>query len=116
MAQKSAVPQDWVDRLAAMKRFSSAVELAEVYPPAHKVQRGTMEIWHYPLGVAGGMLYSIHVALSGEGAPQAYMHMEPSIHAHGTERGTGYLSQTPSVVAFLVAATRLFDLTKPPTI
>jgi len=78
MAQKSAVPQDWVDRLAALKRFSSAAELAEAYPPTHKVQRGTMEIWHYPLGVAGGMLYRIHVALAGEGAPQAYMHMEPS--------------------------------------
>jgi len=37
-----------------------------------------MEIWHYPLGVAGAMLYSIHVALAGEGAPQVYMHMEPS--------------------------------------
>src|SRR5260370_30587119 len=70
--------REWVDRLAAMKRFCSAAELAEMYPPAHKVQRGTMEIWHYPLGVAGEILYSIHVALAGEGALQVYMRMEPS--------------------------------------
>ena len=37
-----------------------------------------MEIWHYPLGVLAGTLYSIHVAVSANAAPMAYMHMEPS--------------------------------------
>jgi len=37
-----------------------------------------MEIWHYPLGIAGETLYSIHVAVDGDNAPMAYMHLEPT--------------------------------------
>ena len=78
MSQKSPVPSEWVERLAAFKRFTSAAELAESHAPAHKIQSPGMEIWHYPLGANGGMLYAIHVAVSPGHAPMAYMHMEPT--------------------------------------
>jgi hypothetical protein len=35
-----------------------------------------MEIWHFPLGIAAGTLYSIHVAVMGDRQPQVYMHVE----------------------------------------
>ena len=78
MTQESPIPRDWLELVATMKSFSSAADLAEHYPPDHRVQQGGMEIWHYPLGVAGGTRYSIHVALAGEDAPQVYMHMVPT--------------------------------------
>lgn len=78
MAKKTSVPTEWVRRLAAFREFSSANKLAETHPPSHKAVSGGIEIWHYPLGVAGGTLYSIHVAVSGTDVPMAYMHMEPS--------------------------------------
>jgi hypothetical protein len=69
-----------------MKNHKSAAELARVHgAPAHKVQHGEIEIWHYPLGVSGGTLYSIHVAVLGDDASQVYMFMEPS-SAPDTER------------------------------
>ena len=78
MPQKSSVPSEWVERLIAFKAFASADELSTAHPPAHKMSTGGVEIWHYPLGVSGGTLYSIHVTVSGDGIPMAYMHMEPS--------------------------------------
>jgi hypothetical protein len=82
MSQKSAIPSAWVERLAAFKRFATAAELAQAHPPAHKTRSGGTEIWHYPLGVTGGTLFAIHVAVADAGAdapaPMAYMHMEPT--------------------------------------
>jgi hypothetical protein len=61
-----------------MKAISNAAELVLAHgAPPHKVQHGGIEIWHYPLGVVAGMLYSIHVAVEGDNASQVYMHMEP---------------------------------------
>jgi hypothetical protein len=78
MPQKSPVPSEWIERVNAFKAFASSSELAAVHPPPHKMTSGGMEIWHYPLGVVAGTLYSVHVAVSGNDAPMAYMHMEPS--------------------------------------
>jgi hypothetical protein len=79
MAQKSDVAEEWIRQLEAMKRFHSAAALAKEYgPPPHKVRQGELEIWHYPLGVLGGMLYSVHIAVEGDEASQTYMAMEPS--------------------------------------
>lgn len=62
-----------------MQRCGSTAELVGSYgEPAHKVAEPGMQIWHYPLGIAKGTLYSVHVAVTGESAPMAYMHMEPS--------------------------------------
>jgi len=79
MPKKHAIPKEWTDRLEAMRQFRTAAELALAHgPPPHKQRHEDMEIWHYPLGVTNGMLYSIHVAVFGEDASQIYMHMEPS--------------------------------------
>jgi hypothetical protein len=78
MWRKQSIPSEWVDRLVAFKAFASAEELARTHPPAHKLSSDGMEIWHYPLGVLAGTLYAIHVAVSSDGAPMAYIHMEPS--------------------------------------
>ena len=78
MPQKSSLPSEWVERLTAFKAFSSAAELEKLHPPPHKMASGGTEIWHYPLGVIAGTLYSIHIAVAGNDAPMAYMHMEPS--------------------------------------
>ena len=79
MPKQPSVPPEWIHRLEAMKRFRSAGELArECGLPPHKVQEDAMEIWHYPLGMAGGTLYGIHVAVVGDEAVQTYMFMEPS--------------------------------------
>ena len=48
-----------------------------VCQPAHKVQTGDLEILHYPLGIAGGVLYGIHAVNSQGAVSQIYMHMEP---------------------------------------
>lgn len=78
MPQEPTIPREWVERLNAFKAFSSAADLAKAHPPPHKSASGGMEIWHYPLGVAAGTLYSIHVSVSGDGAPMAYMYTEPT--------------------------------------
>jgi hypothetical protein len=78
MPQQPSVPQEWVERLNAFQAFTSAAELEKSHPPPHRIAAGEMEIWHYPLGVLAGTLYSIHVAVSANAAPMAYMHMKPS--------------------------------------
>jgi hypothetical protein len=67
----------WTRRLKAMKRCSTAKKLlAKHGQPAHKVKDAGVEIWHYPLGIAGGALYSIHVAIEEDAPPMAYMALE----------------------------------------
>jgi hypothetical protein len=78
MAKAPPLPTEWFDRLAAIKRIPTTDELAKKFPPPHKSQRGGTQVWHYPLGVASGTLYSIHVSPSADGKFQAYMHMEPT--------------------------------------
>lgn len=44
----------------------------------HKVPQKGFEIWHYPLGVEKGMLYSIHVSVWPNGPRRAYLFFEPT--------------------------------------
>jgi hypothetical protein len=84
--QPPLLPREWIERVNAFKAFASPCELAAAHPPPHKMASGEMEIWHYPLGVVAGAVYSIHVAVSGDDAPIAYMHMEPTA-APDTQNG-----------------------------
>src|SRR5215469_14865023 len=71
--------QAWQRRLQEMKACKSVTELVRQHgEPSHKVPQDGFEIWHYPLGVASGMLYSIHVSVWPNQSSQIYMHMEPT--------------------------------------
>ena len=62
-----------------MKRCRTLAELVAGHgEPAHKLRDPALEIWHYPLGIAGGTLYGIHVAVRGEEVPMAYIALEPT--------------------------------------
>jgi hypothetical protein len=69
----------WRQRLQAVKSCHSTDEVVRTLgSPDRKVPERGREIWHYPLGVVGGSLYSIHV-VAGEGAlNEAYMHATPA--------------------------------------
>jgi hypothetical protein len=72
-------PQQWCARLEKMKRCRTVSELVGQFgQPAHRVQAGDMEILHYPLGITGGLLYTIHAVNSSGALSQVYMHMEPA--------------------------------------
>lgn len=82
MAAKSSNVEKWSSLLEEMKRCQSAEELARVHgQPAHKLQHGEIEIWHYPLGVDDGSLYTIHAAVAGDQLKQLYLHLEPTAQA-----------------------------------
>ena len=53
----------WQRRLQQMKECKSIAELVRQHGEPHKIPQAGFEIWHYPLGVAGGTLYSIHVSV-----------------------------------------------------
>lgn len=79
MAKQPRELADWINRLEAMKRCSTTTELLGRHgEPAHRLKDSGVEIWHYPLGVADGSLYAIHVAVGSDGVPMAYMHLEPT--------------------------------------
>jgi hypothetical protein len=84
------MPEDmtpWTRRLEGMKSCRTTAELVKNHgAPAHKVQHGAMEIWHYPLGIVNGTLYSIHVAVAGTEAAQVYMHLEPTSEGRADRR------------------------------
>ena len=70
--------ETWSRRLVAMQGCKSIADLVERYgEPHHKVRQDGFEIWHYPLGVTGGMLYSVHVSVWPDKF-QAYMFFEPT--------------------------------------
>lgn len=70
--------QRWTRHLIEIKGCKSVAELVRKYgEPPHKVPEDGFEIWHYPLGVASGTLYSIHVSVWPDRPFQAYMYMEP---------------------------------------
>jgi hypothetical protein len=71
--------QIWARRLEQMKACQTTADLIARYgEPHHKVQQDGFEIWHYPLGVASGMLYSIHVSAWPDRPPQTYLFFEPT--------------------------------------
>jgi hypothetical protein len=72
-------PQHWCVRLEKMKRCRTMSELVDQFgQPAHRVQVDNVEILHYPLGITGGFLYTIHAVNSSGDLSQIYMHMEPA--------------------------------------
>ena len=82
MAAKSSNVEKWSRLLEEMKRCKSAAELVRAHgQPAHKLSHGEFEIWHYPLGVDQGLLYTIHGAIMGDQLKQLYLHMEPTADA-----------------------------------
>lgn len=82
MAAKSSNVEKWSRLLEEMKRCKSAAELVQAHgQPAHKLPQAQFEIWHYPLGVDQGVLYTIHGAVMGDQLKQLYLHMEPTADA-----------------------------------
>jgi hypothetical protein len=71
--------QDWERRVVEMQKCTRVSDLVARHgEPHHKVQQAGFEIWHYPLGVASRMLYSIHVSVQPDQSCQAFMFMEPT--------------------------------------
>jgi hypothetical protein len=62
-----------------MQACQSVAELVAKHgDPSHKVPQKDFEIWHYPLGVEAGMLYSIHVSVWPDGSRQTFLFFEPT--------------------------------------
>ena len=69
----------WERRVVEMQQFKRAPDLVARYgEPHHKDEQTGVEIWHYPLGVASRMLYSVHVAVQPDQSCQAFMFFEPT--------------------------------------
>jgi hypothetical protein len=78
MSRKPDDLQEWRHRIERMKQCGTAAELlAQHGEPAHKDRSSSMDIWHYPLGIAKGTLYSIHAAVMQDQLLHVYMHLEP---------------------------------------
>jgi hypothetical protein len=76
--QREGPPTEWTHRLIRMQKCKTGEELLRQFgEPSHKVHTGGLEIWHYPLGLHNGFLYSIHAVPSDNGLNQVYMHTEP---------------------------------------
>jgi len=68
----------WEKRVLAMRGAGSIDELVRRHgEPHHKESAPGMEIWHYPLGVDAGKLFSIHAAVFPDRTFQVYLHVEP---------------------------------------
>jgi hypothetical protein len=84
---RKGLPKEWCHRLEQMKKCQTPEQLVRQFgEPAHKVRTGEMDIWHYPLGFAGGFLYSIHAVTTRNDLSQLYMHMEPAPKDRATPR------------------------------
>jgi len=70
----------WQRLLQQMQQCKTVADLVARHGEAHhKDPQKGFEIWHYPLGVEQGQLYSIHVAIYPEGPRQAYLFFEPTV-------------------------------------
>lgn len=70
---------EWHYRLRKMQQCATLDALVTLCgPPHHKAQQGALEIWHYPLGVESGMVYSIHVSVSPDQSRQVILHFAPA--------------------------------------
>jgi hypothetical protein len=79
--------QNWEKQAFEMRECKSLAELvARFGEPHHKEPQEGFEIWHYPLGAASGMLYSVHVSVWPNERHQAYLHMEPTNMADSPRR------------------------------
>jgi hypothetical protein len=72
-------PAEWCLRLDRMKKCLTAEQMVNEFgEPAHKLPMGEMEVWHYPLGIDGGVLYSIHAVEERSVIRQVYMYFVAS--------------------------------------
>src|SRR6266513_2799029 len=75
----SANLRAWQLRVVEMQQCKRVSELVARHgEPHHKDQQAGFEIWHYPLGAASRMLYSVHVAVQPDQTCQAFMFFEPT--------------------------------------
>lgn len=71
--------RNWQRQVVEMQKCKQVAELVARHgKPHHKVQQAGFEIWHYPLGVASRVLYSVHVSVHPDQSCQAFMFMEPT--------------------------------------
>ncbi|HTS16255.1 MAG TPA: hypothetical protein VMP11_01655 [Verrucomicrobiae bacterium] len=71
--------QRWHRRALQMMKCKTAATLIKRYgQPSHKVQCDQFEIWHHPLGVDDGTLYTVHVCVPTNQSARACLHMDPS--------------------------------------
>ena len=74
----SKIPE-WHRRVQQMQECNTLDALVTLHgPPHHKVHQEGFEIWHYPLGVESGMLYSIHVSVWPDQSKQVFLYFEPT--------------------------------------
>jgi hypothetical protein len=74
----SKIPE-WHWRVKRMQECSTLDALVTLCgSPHHKVQQEGFEIWHYPVGVESGMVYSIHVSVWPDQSKQAFLYFEPA--------------------------------------
>ena len=79
--------QRWEQQALEMRKANSLADLVKRFgEPPHKQQHAGIEMWHYPLGVESGWLYSVHVSVSPDQQFDAYMHLEPTSLADSPRR------------------------------
>lgn len=95
---------NWQRLLQQMQQCKTVADLVARHGEAHhKDPQNGHEIWHYPLGVENGLLYSIHVPIWPEGPRQAYLFFEPTVLPESTPLAPDW--QRPAgVFAFLASA------------
>ena len=72
-------PRKWFILLDRMKGARTPDELRGKFgAPLHREVHESKEIWHYPLGVIDGMLYSIHAIIQGDQIQQVYHYVAPT--------------------------------------
>jgi len=82
----SKIPE-WHRRVQKMQECKTLDALVTLHgPPDHKAQQEGFEIWHYPLGIESGMVYSIHVSVWPDQSKQAILYFEPTKTGHSWRR------------------------------
>src|SRR6478672_438946 len=82
----SKIPE-WQRRVQEVQKCNTLDALVTLHgPPHHKVPQEGFEIWHYPLGIESGMVYSIHVSVWPDQTKQAFLYFEPTSNSHSPVR------------------------------
>jgi len=89
--------------------------LMQFGPPHHKVPQDGFEIWHYPLGIESGMVYSIHVSVWPDQNRQTYLYFEPASENAPTRRPRALLKKTilALVALALIGNLAIYQYLKP---
>jgi hypothetical protein len=71
--------EQWRQRLKMMQSYHTTDEVIRAFgAPGQRVPERDREIWHFPLGVVEGLLYSIHAVTCKGALNEAYMHAMPA--------------------------------------